>query len=102
MSTRLAARGHRTDVLCRLPVVISDNVGLASKLTRADVHVAVPLGPDRAPLIQATAAMLDDDARRESLGHRGHQFAIENYDTPAAQTRINHLLGVVRLSRLRL
>jgi len=53
----------------------------------------VPLEPDASSLTQAVAALLDDKARRESLGHRGRQFAIENYDVPAVQARIAQLVS---------
>jgi len=80
-------------MLCHLPVVVSENVGLAEDLVRADVGVKVPLESDASSLTKALAALLDDKARREWLGQRGRQFAIENYDVPAVQARIAQLVS---------
>ena len=79
-------------MLCRLPVVVSSGVGLAEELARANVGVVVPLEPDASSLTQALAALLDDKARRESLGLRGHQFAVDSYDTPAVAAQIDQLV----------
>jgi glycosyltransferase involved in cell wall biosynthesis len=80
-------------MLCRLPVVVSENVGLAEDLGRADVGVVVRLDPDARLLIQALTALLDNKTRRESLGIRGRQFVIENYDADAVRNRVNQLLN---------
>jgi glycosyltransferase involved in cell wall biosynthesis len=80
-------------MLCRLPVVVSNNVGLAEDLVRADVGVMVSLEPDASSLTAALAALLDDKARRESLAERGRPFAIKNYDVAAVQARIEQLVN---------
>ena len=80
-------------MLCRLPVVVSNNVGLAEDLVRADVGVMVTLEPDASSLTAALAALLDDKARRESLAERGRHFAIKNYDFAGVQPRIEQLVN---------
>jgi glycosyltransferase involved in cell wall biosynthesis len=44
-------------------------------------------------LTQALTALLDNKTRRESLGIRGRQFAIENYDANAVRDQVNELLN---------
>jgi glycosyltransferase involved in cell wall biosynthesis len=80
-------------MLCLLPVVVSENVGLAEDLARADVGVVIRLDPDAGSLTQALTALLDNKTRRESLGIRGRQFAIENYDANAVRDQVNELLN---------
>lgn len=79
-------------MLCGLPVVISEHVGLAEDVANADAGVVVPLADDAAPLIKALSLLLDDDARRDFLSRRGRQFAIDNYDAPAVEAGIDALL----------
>jgi glycosyltransferase involved in cell wall biosynthesis len=68
-------------------------VGLAEDLARADVGVVIRLDPDAGSLTQALTALLDNKTRRESLGIRGRQFAIENYDANAVRDQVNELLN---------
>jgi glycosyltransferase involved in cell wall biosynthesis len=81
-------------MLCRIPVVVSDNVGLAEELVRGDVGVMVSVDADGVLLAKAIALLLDDKPRRQSLGKRGRQFAIDNYDVSAVQGRIEQLVAV--------
>jgi glycosyltransferase involved in cell wall biosynthesis len=81
-------------MLCGLPVVVSDNVGIADELARADVGVVVRMDPSASSLTQAIAELLDDKERRASLSRRGRQFAIEHYDSDAVRGRIEELVNV--------
>lgn len=85
-------------MLCRLPVVVSDQVGLAPDLARAGVGVVVPLAEDANPLARALGELLDDESQRRNLGEKGRTYAIENYDTPAVEARIDELLRIARPS----
>jgi glycosyltransferase involved in cell wall biosynthesis len=81
-------------MLCGLPVVVSDNVGIADELAHADVGVVVALDPDASLLTKALADLLDNKERRASLAKRGRQFAIESYDSPAVAERAEELVRV--------
>lgn len=82
-------------MLCRLPVVVSDNVGIADELAEADVGVAVTLDPEASSLTRALAELLRDDARRAYLAERGRTFAVDHYDGTAVQARVEDLVRAV-------
>jgi glycosyltransferase involved in cell wall biosynthesis len=81
-------------MLCGLPVVISENVGLAQDIARADAGVVVTLDPDSKALTLALASLLDNKPRRQTLAEHGRRFAIDNYDEPAVEERVNQLIAL--------
>jgi glycosyltransferase involved in cell wall biosynthesis len=77
---------------CGLPVVISDNVGLAHEITRANAGVVVTLDREAEALTKELEALLDDDPKRCEFAERGRRFARERYDEPAVAERIHQLV----------
>src|SRR6185437_9558542 len=62
---------------CATPVVASDILGYREVMT-PETAVSFPPGDERA-LIEATAALLADEPRREALGAAGRELAKSRY-----------------------
>lgn len=82
-------------MLCRLPVVISDNVGIAPDVARAGAGKVVTLTVENEPLISTIAGLLRAPEDRRIQGIKGRQFAIEHYDDKAVSSRVEALLALV-------
>lgn len=82
-------------MLCGLPVVISNNVGIAPDIDSAGAGMVVPLTADNAPLAEAIGGLLRNASSRRTLGACGRQFAIEHYDDDAVASRVDELLATV-------
>lgn len=82
-------------MLCGLPVVISDNVGIAPDIRGAGAGKVVSLTPDNEPLVSVIAELLRTPEKRLALGDKGRQFAIEHYDEKAVESRVDELLALV-------
>lgn len=88
-------------MLSGLPVVISENVGVAPDLAKAEAGMVVPLDPDAKALTEALSELLDDEPLSRSLAERGRRFAIDNYDEPAVQGRMEELVRVATTPEIR-
>ncbi|MES1982938.1 MAG: glycosyltransferase [Pseudomonadota bacterium] len=80
---------------CGLPVVISNNVGLAPDIGSAGAGLVVSLTPDNEPLANAIAGLLRSPEERRALGEKGKNFAIEHYDDQAVASIVDELLALV-------
>ena len=81
---------------CNLPVVLSDNVGIAPDISKAGAGIMVSLSTENQPLIEAIAALLRNPEERYLLGKKGKQFAIEHYDEKAVTSILNELLSLIK------
>lgn len=80
---------------CNLPVVLSDNVGIAPDISKAGAGIMVPLSSENKPLIEAIATLLRNPEERYTLGKKGKQYAIDHYDEEAVSSIIDELLSLV-------
>jgi len=80
---------------CNLPVVLSDNVGIAPDISKAGAGTMVPLSAENEPLIEAIAALLRNPEERYILGKKGKQFAIDHYDEKAVASIVDELLSLI-------
>jgi phosphatidyl-myo-inositol alpha-mannosyltransferase len=78
---------------CALPAVASDIPGYRDVLT-AETSVAVPPGDVRV-LVEAVAALLDDEPRRRSMGAAARDLAIEQYSWSDIARRLEAAYEVV-------
>jgi glycosyltransferase involved in cell wall biosynthesis len=79
-------------MLCRLPVVISNNVGISNEVFKAGAGVVVKLDEDSIELTAALESLLVNDEYRSTIANRGRDFAVKTYDVPAVENRIQELL----------
>lgn len=79
-------------MLARVPVVISDHVGLAPDILDAAAGVVVPLSGGAAAFTDAVGKLLDVEEYRRDLGAAGRYFAIDNYSNSAVSGRVESLL----------
>ena len=84
-------------MLARLPVVISDHVGLAPDVAEAGSGVVVPLSGGAPAFADAVGKLLDFDKYRKNLGEAGRVFALANYSNSAVSGQIERLLNDVLL-----
>ena len=77
---------------CALPVVASDIPGYRD-VTTPETSFTVPPG-DPAALVQALAALLEDEPRRQALGAAARELAEEEYSWDKVARR---LLGIYEL-----
>lgn len=82
-------------MLCTLPVVISDNVGIAPDIKKAGAGVVVSLSQENEALVSAIAELLSNSEKRRVLGKRGREFAISHYDEKTVASKVNELLALV-------
>lgn len=82
-------------MLARVPVVISDYVGLAPDVAAADAGVVVPLSGGAAGFADAVGKLLDVHEYRQNLGAAGREFAIANYSNSAVSGQLELLLSDV-------
>ncbi len=80
-------------MLCGLPTIISDNVGIAKDVIKAKAGIVIPLETNNKPLINAIETLLNDKSLRLNIGKAGRQFAIDQYDIPAVSVYIKELLS---------
>ncbi len=74
---------------CALPVVASDIPGYREVLDPS-ASVAVPPG-DPAALVEAVAALVDDEPRRVALGEAARAIAVERYAWPGIAHRLEQI-----------
>ena len=72
---------------CGVPAVASDRGGVASAVRDGETGVLLP-SPSVAAVAAATAALLDDRARRAALGRRGVELARATFDTRRIVARL--------------
>ncbi|MBC7489090.1 MAG: glycosyltransferase [Glaciimonas sp.] len=82
-------------MLCELPVLISDNVGISFDVGKARAGAVVTLTPDGKALASAIVGLLLDETALRVLGQAGRRFALENYDTPAVRSQLLTMLALV-------
>ncbi|MGA8891071.1 MAG: glycosyltransferase [Anaeromyxobacteraceae bacterium] len=82
-------------MLCHLPVVISDHVGIATEVAGAGAGVVVRLARMEQDLPRVLSTLLRDPAERRRLGIAGHAFATSTYDIAAVKPRIAEMLESV-------
>jgi glycosyltransferase involved in cell wall biosynthesis len=82
-------------MLCSLPVVISDNVGIAPDVASGGAGKVITLTPENDSLINTLAQLLQSSAERKALGARGREFAISHYDESAVSSRVDELLALI-------
>lgn len=85
-------------MLCQLPVVISENVGIAPEVERAHAGLVVSLEESGDPLVKAILRMLDDPSGAQELASRAQQFAIDHYDGPSVKAQLSALLDSISAS----
>jgi glycosyltransferase involved in cell wall biosynthesis len=83
-------------MMARLPVVISDHVGLAPDIAAAGSGVVVLLSEGAPAFADAVSKLLDSDEYRKVLGEAGRQFAIDNYSNAAVSDKIELLLNDIQ------
>jgi glycosyltransferase involved in cell wall biosynthesis len=80
---------------CNLPVVLSDNVGIAPDISKAGAGLMVSLSAENERLIEAIAGLLRNPEERINLGNKGKQFAIDHYDEKAVSSIVDELLALI-------
>lgn len=80
---------------CNLPVVLSDNVGIAPDISKAVAGLMVSLSAENEPLIEAIAGLLRNPEERHNLGKKGKQFAMDHYDEKAVTSIVDELLASI-------
>lgn len=75
-------------MLARVPVVISDGVGIGREIAAADAGVVVPLAADTDALTDAVARLLDNPQERRRLAHAGREFALREYAEESVADRV--------------
>lgn len=80
---------------CRLPVVVSENVGIAPDIARCDAGKVFALSSDNKALISILAELLRSRSERRALGERGFEFAVSNYDEKVVNIRLKELLKLL-------
>jgi glycosyltransferase involved in cell wall biosynthesis len=83
-------------MLSGVPVVISDQVGLAADIAAANAGVVVPLDGGSAAFSRAVGQLLDMDEYRLNLAETGRRFAIQNYSNAAVSNKLDTLLNDVK------
>jgi glycosyltransferase involved in cell wall biosynthesis len=79
-------------MLSSLPVVISDNVGIAQDIRLADAGVVVSLSFENLGLVDAVNNLITNIERRRTLAVRARKFAIDHYDEAAVAVKLDELL----------
>lgn len=82
-------------MLCRLPVVISEHVGIAPEIGRAGAGLVVPLEDNVDQLVGAILRTLDDPLAAHEQVLRAQRFAIDHYDGPAVKAQLSALLDSI-------
>lgn len=85
-------------MLCKLPVVISENVGIAPEIARARAGLVVPLEDNGDELVGAILQTLDAPSAAHEQGLRAQRFAIDHYDAPAVKAQLSSLLDSISAS----
>lgn len=80
---------------CNLPVVLSDNVGIAPDISKAGAGLMISLSVENESLIEAIAGLLRNPEERHNLGKKGKQFAIDHYDEKAVTSLVDKLLALI-------
>lgn len=88
-------------MLAKLPVVISDNVGLAQDVEASGAGVVVPLAGGDEAFAAAIAKLIDDPSQRATMGEAGCALASAAYSEAAVTARMEALLNEVQGGALR-
>ncbi len=83
-------------MLCELPVLISDTVGISPGIALAKAGVVVSLTPGGIPLAAALERLLPDTAGLLRLGKAGRDYALAHYDESVARARLAALFDAVK------
>lgn len=84
-------------MLARLPVVISDHVGLAQDVEAAGAGVVVPLAAGDEAFAKAVSELIDDPSRRMALIEAGHAFVKATYCEAVVASQMESLLRDVKV-----
>jgi glycosyltransferase involved in cell wall biosynthesis len=88
-------------MLARLPVVISDNVGLAQDVAASGAGLVVPLASGDTAFAAAIAQLIDDPLQRTRMGEAGRALAKAAYSEAAVMARMEMLLNEVQGGAIR-
>jgi glycosyltransferase involved in cell wall biosynthesis len=83
-------------MLAQLPVIVSDNVGLAEDVAASGAGLVVPLADGDNGLAEAIASLIADPARRARMGEAGRAFASAAYSEAGVSAHIEQLLVAVK------
>jgi glycosyltransferase involved in cell wall biosynthesis len=83
-------------MLARLPVIISDHVGLAQEISEMSAGVVVPLAAGDEGFSNAISELIDDSPRRKALAESGRVFAKATYSETAVASKMELLLNDIR------
>jgi glycosyltransferase involved in cell wall biosynthesis len=75
-------------MLARVPIVISDGVGIGREIGAADAGVVMPLAAGVDGLTDAVARLLDNPQERQRLAHAGREFALREYAEESVADRV--------------
>jgi glycosyltransferase involved in cell wall biosynthesis len=81
---------------CGLPVVISEYVGIAEDISKAEAGIVVGINDGNLALINALNKLLSNHSFRNSIGTTGRDFALNHYDIPVSLSNINFLLSTLK------
>jgi len=82
-------------MLARLPVVISDHVGIASEVAAAGAGIVVPLEAGPEAFAKAVSDLIDDSSLRSALGAVAETFARAFYSEDAVSLGLEHLFSEI-------
>lgn len=83
-------------MLARLPVVISDHVGLAQEVAGMSAGIVVPLAAGDEGFANAVSGLIDDPLQRMALAEAGRVFAQSAYSEAAVASKMERLLDDIR------
>ena len=78
---------------CKLPVVISDNVGISEDIKSQNSGYVFCLNSKTENLEFYLSKLIEDQSLRFELGHKGALFAKNTYDISVLENAVNNLLN---------
>lgn len=85
-------------MLCSVPVIISDRVGIANDIKNANAGIVLDFNKIDNLLPQAIENLLLNDSLRLEIANRGKNFAIDNYDIEIVRKRFQELINYFNIN----
>lgn len=79
-------------MLCRIPVIISDRVGISEKIKQEDAGIVINFEDIENSLPIAIEKLILNDSFRIELGEKGQKFAVNHYDTEVVYEKFQDLM----------
>jgi glycosyltransferase involved in cell wall biosynthesis len=80
-------------MLCGLPVIISDRVGISFEINENNAGIVIDFNNIQYSLPKAIENLLLNVSFRKEIGENGKQFAINNYDVCAIESKFQELMN---------